>query len=472
MGGSSPASKQAPAIGSFKVMSQGYGVTGPVVMGTARVQCILIDYADFYSVTHHESMGGKGGGGNQGTVNYSYYATVVLLVCEGVGVGVNYKRLWVNKDLYNTPDLKGFAEFDGADGQAAWDYMATKHPEKALVYGGFAYLAAHDYELTSSASIGNHGIEVEGFYANVGTGKDATIANCMTGLLLDDVWGVGFGVDRLLSLAQLDDYCGSYGLVISPALTEQEAAKDVLSRWATIANCGAVWTQNAAGDGGALKFIPVSQTAHSGNGTDYLPTAPLDITLTGDDFLAESGEEPVMSTPKDRAEADNSFIVEFEARSKEYNKMLTPAATDTAAIKTYGLREASQFVAKEIRLMDVAQRVCQNLLQQAQYGGGTHEARLSSWQYAYLEPGDVVFLDDAELGFDNWPVMIIEVTDDGDAMSIIFEDVPNGVGDSEHYAADDVSYARVPWNTPVGSDEFHRIALQVFIQEYNLTRFS
>ena len=448
--GSNPASKQEPAIGSFKVMSQGYGVTVPVVMGTARVQAILIDYADFYSVVHKEKMGGKGGGGS-GMSTYSYFATVVMLVLQGGGFGVNYKRLWVNKDIYDTPDLKGFAEFDGADGQTAWDYMLTKHPEKALVYGGFAYLAAHDYELTNSASIGNHGVEVEGFYADVGAGKDATIANCMTGLLLNDNWGVNFGIDRLLSLSQLDDYCGSYGLVISPALTEQEAAKDVLARWAMIANCGAIWTQNEAGDGGALKFIPVSQTAHSGNGYDYLPTAPLDIYLTADDFLCESGEEPIMSTPKDRAEADNSFIVEFESRAKEYNKMLTPPANDTAAIKTYGLREASQFVAKEIRLMNVAQRVCQNLLQQAQYGGGTHEARLSSWQYAYLEPGDVVFLDDAEFGFDNWPVMIVEVTDDGDSMSIIFEDVPDGIGDSEHYAADDVSYTRIPWNVPVGN---------------------
>jgi len=448
-GGGTSASKQEPAIGSFRVMSQGYGVTVPVVMGTARVQCVLIDYLDFYHRVHRERQGGKGGG-EVVTSTYSYYATVLLLCCAGGGYGVNYRRLWVNKNVYDTPDLKGFAEFDGADGQAAWGYMLGKHPGRALAYKGFAYLAAHDYALTNSASLGNHGVEVEGFYARVGPGKDAAVADCITGLLLNNTWGVDFGVDKLLPLARLDDYCTSHGLSISPALTEQEAAKDVLARWATIAHCGAIWTQNAAGDGGALKFVPLSQTAHSGNGRDYLPAAPLDIYLSADDFLADSGEEPVLSTPKDRAEADNSFVVEFDSRAKEYNKMLSPAAVDAAAVGLYGLRKAPAFVAKEIKRMGVARRVAQNLLQAAQYGGGRHEARLSSWQYAYLEPGDVVFLHEPEWGFDNWPVMVVEVMDDGDVMSVVFEDVPDGVGDSDDYPADDAQGGRVPWNVPVG----------------------
>ena len=292
--GGGSASTKEPAIGSFKVMSQGFGVTVPVVIGTNRVQCTLIDYLDFYSVAHSENQGGKGGGGGS-TTRYTYYATVLLLVCEGGGYGVEFQRLWVNKDLYATPDLKGFAEFGGADGQTAWAYMQGKHPSHALVYKNFAYLAAHDYELTGSASIGNHGIEVNGFYATEGAGRDAKITDCITGLLLNDQWGADFGVNRLLSLTQLDNYCQSYGVVISPALTEQSAAKDVLARWAVIANCGMVWTQNATGDGGALKLLPLSQAAHSGNGVDYFPIAPLNIHLTEDDFLDDGDSDPLIS---------------------------------------------------------------------------------------------------------------------------------------------------------------------------------
>lgn len=443
------ASTSQPAIGSFKVMSQGFGVTVPVIMGTNRPQCVLIDYGDFYSVAHPQSQGGKGGGGG-GSNTYSYYATVLLLVCEACGVGVNFKRLWVNKDLYATPDLKGLAEFDGADGQQPWAYMLGKHPDHALPYKGFAYLAAHDYELTGSASIGNHSVEVEGFYATEGVGKDAKIADCITGLLLNDLWGAGFGADRLLSLSQLDDYCSSYGLVISPALTEQTAAKDLVSKWATIANCGMVWTQNAAGDGGALKLLPLSQAAHSDKGYDYVPIAPLDIHLTTDDFLDDGDSDPLVCTHASRSEADNSIEVEFKARSNEYNKLTTPAATDPAAIHLYGLREASPFVADEITLMPVARLVAQNLLQHAQYILNQYEGKLSSWQYSYLEPMDVVTLTHAPLGLLNWPVMIVSVADDGDELSITFEDCPEQVGHAENYAADDVIYQRIPWNTPVG----------------------
>lgn len=466
--GGGAANTSEPKIGSFKVMAQGYGVTVPVVMGTNRVNCVLMDYLDFYSEAHSQSQGGKGGeGGSQTT--YTYFATVLLLVCEGGGAGVNFGRLWVNKDLYATPDLRGFAEmggaedtdkqskdgnpdgrqFDGATGQTAWAYLAspTKHPTHALPYKNFAYLAAHDYELTRSASLGNHSVEVNGFYATEGAGLDATLVNCMTGLLLNAQWGADFGADKLLSLSQLDNYCQSYGLVISPALTEQKPAHELLAHWAQIANAGMVWTQNASGTAGALKILPLSQAAHG----VYAPIAPLAIHLTDDDFLDTGDSDPVQCARASQAEADNSFEVEFKSRHKEYNKLTTPAATDQAAIARYGLRKASPFVADEITLMSVARRVAQNLLQQAQYARNTYTATLSSWRYGYLEPMDVVYLTHAPLGLTDWPVMITSISDDGEQLQLEMTDAIAAIGHSEDYAPADSLYTRVPWNQPVGN---------------------
>ena len=446
-GGGNSAAKREPAIGAFKVMSQGYGVTIPVVMGTQRIQCVLIDYMDFYSVAHEQSSGGKGGGGGGGSYSYTYYATVLLLACQAPSFGVTYKRLWVNKDISATPTAKGLTEFEGGTGQAEWAYLSTKHPDHAAAYQGFAYLAAHDYELTSSASIGNHGVEVEGYYASQGAGKDAAIADCITGVLLNEQWGLDFGSERLLSLAQADAYCAAYGLVISPALTEQKPANELLAQWLKIGNLGAVWSQNAAGDAGALKILPLSQAAY---GT-YSPIAPLDIVLGDDDFLDDGDADPLVVQVISSAEAHNSLVVEFKSRSNEYNKVASPPASDAASISRYGLRKADAFVADEITTMSVARKVAQQLLQRQLYAPNRYEGRLSSWQYAYLEPGDVLSVRHDAQGITERLVMIESISDDGDAMSITFMDVLEAVGHVETYAADDVVYQRVPWNTPVGN---------------------
>ncbi|ASF46991.1 phage tail protein [Methylovulum psychrotolerans] len=447
-GGGGGANTTETKIGSFKVMSQGYGVTSPVYIGTNRGNLILIDYMDFYSVSHPSSQGGKGGGGSA-AANYTYYATVLLLVGEGGGYGVNYNRLWVNKDVYATPDLKGFAEFDGADGQEPWTYMEGKHPTHALAYKGFAYLAAHDYELTNSASLGNHSVEVGGFYSTE-PGGDATVANAITGLLLNAQWGCDFGAARLLSLSLLDDYCQSYGIVISPALTEQIAAHELMTKWATIANSAIVWTENAEGTGGALKFVPYSQTSHTANGRTYLPVAPLDIHLTDDDFLVDGDTDPIVCSQTNQADTFNALTVEFKSRAKEYNKMKTPEYRETADIDSSNYRPGQVFVADEITLMSVAQTVAQNQVQRSIYVIDSYDGTLTGWQYAYLEPMDVVYIIDEGLGLDDVPVLITSVSDNDDTLAITFEELPDGLGHTVGYAADDVFDTRIPWNVGVG----------------------
>jgi hypothetical protein len=374
---------------------------------------------------------------------------VLLLVGEGGGYGVNYGRLWVNKNTYATPDLKKFAEFDGADGQAAWAYMVGKHPTHAQTYKSFAYLAAHDYELTNSASIGNHSLEVQGFYSTE-PGGDATVANAITGVLLNAQWGCAFKSSQLLSMSQLDDYCQSYGIVISPELTEQTAAHELITKWAKIANCGIVWTENASATGGALKFVPYSQTSHTGNGVTYLPIEPLDVHLTDDDFLDDGSSDPVTCEQTNQADTFNALTVEFKARNKEYNKMKTPEFRDTANIEHSTYRPGQVLVLNEIKLMAVAQTVCQNEVQRSVYVRNHYKNKLVGWQYAHLEPMDVVYLTDSVLGLDDVAVLIIDVSDDDDELTLTYEELPDGVGHTIGYAADDVFAERIPWNIGVG----------------------
>jgi len=449
-GGGGGANTVEPRLGSFKVMAQGYGVTIPVVMGTNRLQCVLVDYMDFYSIANTtQSGGGKGGGGGGGNTSFTYYATIVLLCCESGGYGVDFGRLWVNKDLYAAPDLKGFSGFDGADGQMPWAYMTGKHPGHAMAYKNFAYMAAHDYQLTRSASLGNHAVEINGFYASEGGGRDASVANCITGLLLDRQWGCDFGAEKLLPLTQLDNYCGAYGIVISPALTEQIAAHELVTRWAAIANASIVWTQNADGTAGGLKFIPYSRVSVTANGYTYNPVAPLDVHLGDDDFVDDGDSDPIICTQANQAEAFNAIAVEFKARDHEYNKMKTPEARDTADIVLNGYRPGAVFVADEITLIGVAQTVSQNLLQRSVYVRNSYEGRLIGWQYAYLEPMDVVYLTDPGLGLVDSPVLIISIADDNDELSVTYEDLPDG-SEVVTYAAASVFATRTLWNTPVG----------------------
>lgn len=288
--GGGAASQTETRIGSLQVQSTGYGVTIPVVMGTNRISPTLVYYTDF--AAHQTDQGGGKGGGSAGK-SYTYTASIMLLCCEG-GPGVDFGRLWVNKKRYDAVDDVHFVAFNGGNGQAPWGYLTTKHPDDALVYPGFAYLAAANYNLTTSASIGNHGVEVQGFYA---APVDATVRNCLIGVLTHPQWGVtGFDESRIDAMSQMDSYCQAYGIVISPALTEQKKAGDLLDQWAQIAHCGLIWS------GGKLKCIPYADSDHGA----FLADPTTGIHLTDDDFIAENGEDPIRITRKLKADAYKS----------------------------------------------------------------------------------------------------------------------------------------------------------------------
>jgi len=420
-------------LGNLQVQQTGYNVTIPVVMGTNRISPTLTYYTDFIA-TEHDSGGGKGlGGGNSGK-SYTYTASIMLLACEGGGVG--FGKLWVNKKRYNFPWDAGFSGFGGNDSQAPWSYLVSKHPDDALIYKRFAYIAAANYELSNSASIGNHAVEVLGYYRDT---VDASVKDCMRGLLINSQWGVDWDSIRVDAMSQTHSYCSAYGIVISPALTEQQPAGEILAQFAQIANSGIVWSD------GKLKCIPYSDTDHG----DYTASPTTGIHLTYADFIVEGDEEPVRISRKMQADAYNQVTVEYVSRAHDYD--VRPAVeVDQGDIEQFGLRPMSSVTMHEICLDSVAHTVARHVLQRALYIGLEYEFNLS-WNYCLLEVMDVVYITEPSCGLDDSPVRIIKIKDRADGLrTITAEEMPWGAAHTEQASYSDADGYRPLTNVSVG----------------------
>jgi hypothetical protein len=439
-GGGSAATGETK-LGNLKIQQTGYNVTIAVVMGTNSVPPTLAYYSDFIATPHENTGGGKGLGGGSSGKSYTYTASIMLLVSEGDN-GISFGKLWVNKTRHNSPADAGFITKSGADAQTPWSYLVSKHPDDALVFNRFAYIAAANYPLTNSASIGNHSVEVLGYYRDP---IDAQVKDCMRGVLLNTQWGCGWDTEKVDALDQMDSYCQAYGIAISPALTEQKAASEVLAQFAKIANSAIVWSD------GKLKCIPYAAQNHG----SYVATASTGIHLTNADFIVEGDEEPVRISRKLKADSFNEITIEYLSRAHNYD--VRPAkAHDQGDIEQFKLRPASSVTMHEICLAGVANTVAQNELQRSLYIGIEYEFNLS-WPYCLLEPMDVVHITEVSCGLDDIPVRIIKIKDRADGLRIITaEEMPWGAGHVEEAGfADTEGYVPMtnvsvgPVNTPV-----------------------
>jgi len=100
-GGGGNMGQTATRIEALQLQSSAYGVVWPVVGGMTRIPGNLIWYGDFKATAHttEQSSGGKGGGGTMTNTDYTYSASVLMGVHQGVGAGVN--RVWVGKKVYD-----------------------------------------------------------------------------------------------------------------------------------------------------------------------------------------------------------------------------------------------------------------------------------------------------------------------------------------------------------------------------------
>lgn len=447
-GGGQTISTEEPRIGALLIQTSAYGLPIPIVYGTTRISGNLIWYGDFTAIAHTETSssggGGKGGGGTTTTsTTYTYTTALQLGLSEGPGVSLG--TLWAGKEQ-STPAAKGFSTFLGTYPQSPWGYLTTNRPGEALGYQGLMHIDGV-YDLGSSASLPNFSVEVSGRLLVGGGNLDAHPKDISSDFLTNVNYGVGFPAAKIGSTTLYETFCTAYGIWLSPALTAQQAAQQHLADLYRATNTAPVWSE------GLLKLIPYCETAKTANGATYTPNITPQYDLTDDDFLYDSGADPVRVTHGSPADAYNRVTVEFLNRANQYN-IETVEAKDQANIELYGLRPMDPIRLHAICNGAIAQLIAQMILQRVLYIRNTYEFNLG-WRFERLEPMDIVTLTDADLGLDKYQVRITEIEDDEEGeLSVMAEDFPFGVATPAVYPTQaangySVNYNLTPPNTNV-----------------------
>jgi hypothetical protein len=483
-GGSKPAS--TPDYTGLQIQTAVSALPIPIVWGTSKLAPNVIWYANFKAIPAGSSSGGGkglfggGGGSSSNTGQYDYKADVILAICEGPITGIG--DVWRGQSTTSLGAL-GLSLFLGPTPQTVWSYLSTPAATSSIVgiladiqptlgeaallgqvalsYQGTAYVAAAQYDLSSSATLDNHNFEVLGFRWATGYGQtpftdvpgttaifvDADPAQVVSDFLTNPQYGVGFPAASIdaTSLfgsggdASYQTYCRAVGLAFSPALTNAEAASGILNRWLQVSNTAAVWS------GGLLRFIPYGDTAVTGNGVTFNPNVTPIYDLGDDDYIVENNADPLTVSRTDPYQAYNVWRVECADRNNAYN--LTPVeARDQNAIELTsqnlgggrGERIAPTVTAHEICDTGVALISAQLMLQRALYIRNTYKFRLS-WEYCLLDPMDLVTVTDSGLGLDKTPIRITNIEENENGyLEITAEEFPLGYATATKYATTSV----------------------------------
>ncbi len=411
LGGDSTGTKPQK-LSTISVQTSSYGICLGMAWGTTRITGNLTWYGDFVAIEHTESQGGKGGGPT--TTNYTYKTAFTMGLLSGKVIDI--PRVWSGKDKTTLAAL-GLDLKDGAPSQSPWSYLSTKHPDQALNYPGVAYIGAASFDLGNSASLPNLALEVKTDTAGIAGTADAAPWTIVSDLLAAG----GFPMSRLGGLADYANFCGSNGLFLSPALTEQKRAAEHVQDVLEMTHTAAVPSE------GLLKLIPYGDTAASANGYTYTPNVTPVYELTEDDFLPVDGDLPIRIMRKAPSDAKNRLRIEFKNRDMEYATGVANAF-DEAHIAQYGERPATTVTYEAIKSPVVASKVAFLKMQRGLYVLNTYEFRLS-WRYCLLEPMDIVTLTHPMLELFRVPVRITEVEEDAEGqLTFTAEDFPQGAG--------------------------------------------
>jgi hypothetical protein len=315
----------------------------------------------------------------------------------------------------------GMSEFRGADLQATWTHLTTKHPTEALSYPGTAYVATSALDLGNSANLPNLSFEMAGKCRVGGLVVDANPKDIITDFLTNPVYGAMYPAASIGDMTLLSNYCIAQQIYLSPVLDAQKTAAEWLTQWLKLCNASVVYSE------GKLKFIPYSDEKAGVYQPDLTPLYDLD----DDAFISDGSSDPVMVRRSPQSDAYNCIRVEYLNRGtttapRDYNPEVIEAK-DGASIELYGLRAAEVLKAHEVCTAATAQHVAQALLQRSLYVRNVYEFQLP-WRFALLEPMDIVTLTDEALGMNREPVRILSVEEDEDGLlTVTAEEMPSGV---------------------------------------------
>lgn len=412
--GSTTISTSDTRINSMRIQQSAYGLCQPLVYGKNRLAANMFWYGDFSSTAHTTTTksGGKGGKTKTSNTTYTYNASLMLGLCENKikDIGI----IWRDKEQIVTKteggvqlkpiDQIGFELFD-ADQNPVWGYLSSKHPDEAVHYPFLGYVACANYDLGGSASLSNHNFEVISDITFSDTIHDANPADVVEDLITHPRYGAAPNLN-MADLSEFWRYCTATGLFISPALTEQRAAHEIINEIVEAVNCAIV----PSPDG--LKIRSYGDTPVSGNGVIFTPDLTPAYHLTDDDFIGE--DEPIRVRRSRDTDAFNHTQIEFVNRFNQYNTE-TVEAKDQANIEMFGLRTQDPVKYDFFCEPKIARHAVQLLLQRMLYVRNEYEFDLG-WKYCRLEPMDIVTLTDESLGLDRFPVRITRIEEDEDGL--------------------------------------------------------
>lgn len=443
--GSGSKAKQIPDITGLQIQTAVNVLPIPIIYGSPRVTMNII-YANGFLATHTNSGGGKGllTGGKGGASKTTYSATFIGAIGEGP-MG-NIIAVFDNQTVYTPstapPGRGGFAIFPGTHGQPAWSGVSSRWPSDAFGYTNTYYLGFPDYPLDSSATIPLLNFILPGHFAATSplylfTAPDAETfffdadpALCIYDFLTNETYGAGFpytfidtatlntsakGFDAVIGDAAVSTYCQAVGLAWSVVLNNNEPAASILDRWCKNLTIAPVWT------GAVLKFIPYwemfsGENPGWGAGAGiakkyYRPNiAPL-FDFTDSDFQQSAqGEDPVVVTRIDIADAKNVIRLDYKDRNNQFNSNVAEAKDETA-VELFGPRvdragSADEFTHGGYANVSVGIRLQRSLAVRSSY------MFKLPWQWCVLDPMDIVTITDEILGLYRFPVRIISLEED------------------------------------------------------------
>lgn len=419
-------------INSMRIQQSAYGLCQPLVYGKNRVAANMFWYGDFTATAHTttKKQGGKGGGVKTKNTTYTYSASFMLGLCENkikdIGIIWRDKEQIVPKTeggIQLKPiDQLGFELFDG-DHNPVWGYLPSKHPDQALHYPFLGYVACANYDLGGSASLSNHNFEVISDITFSETIQDANPADVIEDFITNPRYGASPSL-QMADLSEFRTYCTATNLLISPALTEQREAFEIINEIVEAVNCAVV----PSPDG--LKIRSYGDSVVSGNGVTFVPDLEPVYHLTDDDFLGE--DQPVRVRRSRDTDAYNHCQIEYVNRFNQYNTE-TVEAKDQANIEMFGLRTQDPVKHDFFCEPKIARHAVQLLLQRKLYVRNEYEFELG-WKYCRLEPMDIVTITDEYLGLNRFPVRITRVEEDEDGMlSITAEELAVGSRSAVEY---------------------------------------
>lgn len=437
-----------PLAATLHLQSSAYGQAIPIVYGLNRIAGNIIWYSDFravsiFTATDSSASGGKGGGhgSTSWTVDWDYYAAVMIAICEGPIYGI-YKT-WRNKSIHDwtTGDSQFlFAALGTYPTQTVFSWLSGAYPASAIGFQGTALVADHSMLLgRNNPSIDNFSFEVAG---SLSQGGDVWPHDIFADLATNTHYGAGLVMGQLYDLTEFATYCIANSLLMSPIYDSPRSASEIIDELLLVTNCVSFQS------GGQLRIRPYGYDVASAYGYTYNPNLTPLYDLDENDFMPVDGD-PVLVIRGAVSDAYNNIKIECTNRAQQYAPQVVEVK-DQASIDQFGLRVKDTISFRGFCDPNAAYRSASLMLQRFCNVRNTFRFRLSA-RYPMLEPMDLVTLTEPGVGLDRTLVRLLEIeeSDDGHFDITAEEMIVGGALPASYVSQEAVGYS-LDLNFPPG----------------------